>query len=36
MMGLNYITAEKAMEVTQYVLNQPPEIVKEFSKFIKF
>ncbi len=36
MMGLNYVTAEKSMEVINYVLNQPPEVVKEFIKFIKF
>lgn len=35
-MGLNYVTAEKSLEVINYVLNQPPEVVKELNKFIKF
>lgn len=36
MMRLNYVTAEKSLEVINHVLNQPPEIVNELSRFIKF
>jgi tripartite-type tricarboxylate transporter receptor subunit TctC len=36
LMGLSYVTAEKSMEVTKFVLNQPPEIVKELNKYIRF
>ena len=35
-MEVDYIPAEEIMKVIQNVLNQPDDIVKEFSKYVKF
>ena len=35
-MTVNYVPAEKCMKALNEILNQPEEIVKEFSKYIKF
>lgn len=36
MMTLNYISADECLKILNDLLNQPEEIVKEFSKYIKF
>ncbi len=36
MMDVNYVPAEEALKIVKNVLSQPEEIVKEFSKFVKF
>jgi len=36
MMELDYIPGEEIMKTVQNVLNQPPEVIKEFSKYVKF
>ena len=36
MMPVNYIPADDALKVLNYVLNQPDNIVKEFGKYVKF
>jgi len=36
MLGLEYVPAQEVQKVLQYLLNQPPEIVKEFGKYVKF
>lgn len=35
-MELRYTSAEKCIEVTNFVLNQPPEVLKEFSKYVEY
>jgi tripartite-type tricarboxylate transporter receptor subunit TctC len=35
-MELEYISAERCLKVIHYILNQPPEIVKEFNKYVTF
>lgn len=35
-MGIDYTPAEQVLKVIHEVLNQPPEITKELSKYIKF
>jgi tripartite-type tricarboxylate transporter receptor subunit TctC len=35
-MDMEYVSAEKCLDIQKYVLSQPTEVVKEFSKFIKF
>ncbi|MEI9477860.1 MAG: tripartite tricarboxylate transporter substrate-binding protein [Deltaproteobacteria bacterium] len=35
-MEVDYIPAEEIMKVVQNVLNQPADVVKEFSKYVKF
>ncbi len=36
MMSLDYLPADETVEVVRSLLGQPPDLVKEFSKFIKF
>lgn len=36
MLSTSYVSARDCLQVLQYVLNQPKDIVKEFSKYIKF
>jgi tripartite-type tricarboxylate transporter receptor subunit TctC len=36
MMDVNYVSAEETLKVISEVLNQPKEMVQEFSRFIKF
>lgn len=36
MISLEYVSSEETMKVLNYLLNQPEEIVREFSKYIKF
>ena len=33
---IEYVSAEEALEVATFVVNQPPEIVEELNKYIKF
>ena len=33
---IEYVSAEEALEVVNYVINQPPDIVKELRNYIKF
>ncbi len=33
--ALNYTKAEESLQVINYVLNQPPEVAREFGKYIK-
>ncbi len=35
-MDFEYVPPEKCLEIVNYILHQPPEIVKEFSRFVKF
>ena len=35
-MELDYIPGDEIMKTVQNVLNQPPDIIKEFSKYVKF
>ena len=36
MLNPEYVTADEAMKVVDYVLKQPPEVLKEFQRFVKF
>ncbi|MFH1123134.1 MAG: tripartite tricarboxylate transporter substrate-binding protein [Pseudomonadota bacterium] len=36
MMEVDYIPGDEIMKVVQSVLNQPADVIKEFSKFVKF
>ena len=36
MMALEYVPAQEVQKVLKYILNQPPDIVKEFGKYVKF
>lgn len=36
LMDLDYISADRCLKVVNYILTQPPEVVKEFNKFVKF
>ncbi len=36
MMEVDYIPAEECLKEMQFFFNQPPEIVNEFKKYIKF
>jgi tripartite-type tricarboxylate transporter receptor subunit TctC len=36
MMAVTYVPAQEVQKVLQYLLNQPPDIVKEFGKYVKF
>ena len=36
MMTVEYVPAEECLKVVNYVLSQPEDMVKEFSKYIKF
>jgi tripartite-type tricarboxylate transporter receptor subunit TctC len=33
---LTYVSSEKCLEIVNFLFNQPEEIVKEFSKYVKF
>jgi len=35
-LSLEYVNAAEVQKVLQYLLNQPPEIVKEFGKYVKY
>lgn len=35
-MDFEYVSADECLKVVNFILNQPEDIVKEFSKFIKF
>ena len=35
-MSLEYVNAGEVQKVLQYLFNQPPDIVKEFGKYVKF
>jgi tripartite-type tricarboxylate transporter receptor subunit TctC len=35
-MSVEYVPASKASEILNFLLGQPPEVVKEFSKYVKF
>ncbi|MBI4632494.1 MAG: hypothetical protein HY742_01185 [Deltaproteobacteria bacterium] len=35
-MAVEYVPAGEVQKVLQYILNQPPDMVKEFAKYIKF
>jgi tripartite-type tricarboxylate transporter receptor subunit TctC len=35
-MDVEYVPADEVKKVVQYLLNQPPDIVSEFSKYVKF
>jgi tripartite-type tricarboxylate transporter receptor subunit TctC len=34
--AIEYVSAEEAIEVVNYVVNQPPDIIEELTKYIKF
>jgi tripartite-type tricarboxylate transporter receptor subunit TctC len=36
MMDVNYVSADETLKIVNDVLNQPSDIAKEFSKFVKF
>jgi hypothetical protein len=36
MMTVEYLPADECVKVLNYVFNQPEDIIKEFSKYIKF
>jgi len=36
MMGVEYASAEEILKVIHFTFNQPEDIVKEFSKYVKF
>jgi hypothetical protein len=36
MMDVNYVSADETLKIVSDVLNQPSDIAKEFSKFVKF
>jgi len=36
LMELDYIPGDEIMKTVQSVLNQPPDVIKEFSKYVKF
>ena len=36
MLRVEYVTPEEALKIVHYVLEQPPEIVKELNKFMKY
>lgn len=36
MLSVEYVPADECSKVLNYVLNQPEDVVKEFSKYIKF
>jgi tripartite-type tricarboxylate transporter receptor subunit TctC len=36
MMSVEYVSAEETLKVLNYLLSQPDDMVKEFSKYIKF
>ena len=35
-MDFEYVPAEECLKVVNFILNQPEDVVKEFSKYIKF
>ena len=35
MMKFNYLSAEECLKAVSYILNQPEDVVKELSKYIK-
>jgi tripartite-type tricarboxylate transporter receptor subunit TctC len=35
-MDIEYVRPEDCLKVVQYVFNQPPDVVKEFGKFVRF
>ena len=36
MMALEYVPAQEVQKVLQYILSQPPDMVKEFGRYVKF
>ncbi len=36
MMALEYVPAHEVQKVLQYLLNQPPDIIYEFGKYLRF
>ncbi len=36
MLSVNYTPADESLQVLNYVLNQPPDVLSEFAKYIKF
>ena len=36
MMDVQYVTAEESLKAIDFVLNRPQEIIREFSKYVKF
>ena len=36
MMAVEYVPAQEVQKVMQYLLSQPPDIIKEFGKYVKF
>ncbi len=36
MMEFEFVSAEEALKTVKYILEQPPEIIKELSKYLKF
>jgi tripartite-type tricarboxylate transporter receptor subunit TctC len=36
MMDVQYVTAEESLKIINFVLSQPAEITREFSKYVKF
>jgi tripartite-type tricarboxylate transporter receptor subunit TctC len=35
-MDIEYVPADEVMKTLQFVMSQPPDVVKEFSKYVKF
>ena len=35
-MSVEYVTAEETMKILNFILNQPEDVIRDFSKFIKF
>jgi hypothetical protein len=35
-MTLNYITHDKCLDTLNFIFRQPPDIVNEFNKYVKF
>lgn len=36
MMDVQYVPAEESLKIIGFVLSQPPDLIKEFSKYVKF
>ncbi len=35
-MDVEYVPPEECLKVMNYIINQPPEVVKELGKYVKF
>ncbi len=36
MMDVQYVPADEILKVIKNVLNQPPDVIKDFSKYVQF